>query len=213
MGTPRVPPFSLNVWPAFTDTMLAFVLVLVLVIVFQLARSVEVLAGDDPAAAQVDEDQQAVERALLAASERYGLGLSPEDVVEDGVIQEVTLGSDITFRPGSADLSPAGQRVLTTLAQSVVRAGVGTLVEVQVSGHTDPVPINTREFPTNWELSTARASRIVRHLTEGGIDPERVRLSATGFSAYRPVAPNTTATNMAANRRIEIRLVYSEQVA
>jgi chemotaxis protein MotB len=69
------------------------------------------------------------------------------------------------------------------------------------------VPINTREFPSNWELSAARALSVVKFLfTHGGIDP--ARLSAVGYGEYRPIAPNDTEINRQKNRRIEIYVEY-----
>ncbi|HSH70991.1 MAG TPA: OmpA family protein, partial [Deferrisomatales bacterium] len=81
----------------------------------------------------------------------------------------------------------------------------GTLVE----GHTDDVPIRgvlAQRFPTNWELSAARALSVVRFLQEvGGVDP--ARLAAAGYGEYRPAVPNDSAENRARNRRIELKLV------
>ncbi len=77
---------------------------------------------------------------------------------------------------------------------------------VRIEGHTDNVPINTAEFSSNWELSTRRATEVVRHLIEKyGFQPGRI--SASGYAEYRPVAPNDTEQNRALNRRIEIILL------
>jgi chemotaxis protein MotB len=80
---------------------------------------------------------------------------------------------------------------------------------IQVEGHTDNVRIVSslkKKFPTNWELSTARATEVVRYLQEaGGIAPKL--LSATGYSEYQPVAPNDTDEGKHKNRRIEIVLL------
>ena len=75
----------------------------------------------------------------------------------------------------------------------------------QVEGHTDNVPMKSARFPSNWELSTARASAVARFFDkEGGISPQR--LTACGYSYYRPVAPNDTPEGRSQNRRIEIIL-------
>jgi chemotaxis protein MotB len=80
---------------------------------------------------------------------------------------------------------------------------------IQVEGHTDNVKIfssGKSMYPTNWELSVARATQVVRYLQEqGGLDPKL--LSATGYSEYQPVAPNDTDEGKAKNRRIEIVLL------
>ena len=78
--------------------------------------------------------------------------------------------------------------------------------DVLVEGHTDNLPINTPEFPSNWELSTARATRVIRYFIENeNIDPDR--LSASGYSEYQPLRPNDTPENRAENRRVEIVLL------
>jgi len=80
---------------------------------------------------------------------------------------------------------------------------------IQIEGHTDNVPIVSalkKRFPTNWELSTARATEVVRYLQEqGGLDPKL--LSATGYAEYQPVAANDTDEGKRKNRRIEIVLL------
>ncbi len=73
---------------------------------------------------------------------------------------------------------------------------------IQVEGYTDNIPINSSRYPTNWELSSARASAIVKVLASQGVAPER--LAAVGYGEYQPVAPNTTAEGRAQNRRVTI---------
>jgi chemotaxis protein MotB len=70
------------------------------------------------------------------------------------------------------------------------------------------VSTDTRRFATNWELSTARATQVVRALAESGINPDAVRLSATGFGEFSPVRPNDSDAGRAENRRIQLRLFY-----
>ncbi len=103
-------------------------------------------------------------------------------------------------------IKPKGQEVLLKLADSF-RDSKGE--NIAVEGHTDDVQIGSAlidRFPTNWELSTARATAVVRFLQEkGNIAPER--LTASGFGFYRPVATNETPEGRKQNRRIEIILV------
>ncbi|MDK2959817.1 MAG: chemotaxis protein MotB, partial [Bacillota bacterium] len=78
-----------------------------------------------------------------------------------------------------------------------------------VEGHTDNLPINTYRFPSNWELSTARATTVVRYLAEKhGIPPDR--LSAAGYGEWRPVAPNDTPEHRAQNRRVDIVVLRTD---
>ena len=118
------------------------------------------------------------------------------------------LPSELLFASGSADLGEEGQRELDKLA--------GVLLDVveripddidwilRIDGHTDRVPINTPRFPSNWELSTARAVAVVRYLAEQGV-PER-RMVAAGFGEFFPVADGTSADALQQNRRIELKL-------
>lgn len=91
---------------------------------------------------------------------------------------------------------------------------VGTLLEnipnfVKVEGHTDSRPINTVQFPSNWELSGARASSVVRYFTEEkGLNP--IRFQIAGYADTRPVAPNDSSENMQLNRRVEIIILETE---
>jgi chemotaxis protein MotB len=200
----------LNVWPAFTDTMLAFVLILVLMLSYQVARSIELSDEErDPGVVQREEDQTRVEQ-LIRDFETQGYNI---DVTTDGVIQELRFGSDVTFQSGDAVLSSQGGRLLDRLAQEITgqgRAGqIRMLTEIQVGGHTDNVPINNAKFQSNWELSTARATRVVESLIESGVDPDQVTMSATGYSQYDPRASNRTDAGRKKNRRIEMRLIYT----
>lgn len=202
---------SLNVWPAFTDTMLAFVLILVLMLSYQVARSIELSDPEerDPGVVQREEDQTRVEQ-LIRDFETQGYNI---DVTTDGVIQELRFGSDVTFQSGDAVLSSQGGRLLDSLAQEITGQGqagqIKMLTEIQVGGHTDNVPINNAKFQSNWELSTARATRVVESLIESGVDPDQVTMSATGYSEYDPRASNRTDAGRKKNRRIEMRLIYT----
>ncbi|MEM1033344.1 MAG: OmpA family protein [Myxococcota bacterium] len=121
-------------------------------------------------------------------------------VLRDGrmVLQ---LRNEVLFDPGRVDIKPAGKdalkevaTILTTLEQR----------KLQVAGHTDNVPISTGRFPSNWELSTARAVNVVKFLVEQGVAPGE--LSAAGYGEYDPVASNDDRAGKAKNRRIEIVL-------
>lgn len=193
---------ELNVWPAFTDAMLAFVLVLVLMLAYQVGRAIQIIG---PTQNAIISDQRAVEDlldGLNLGGVRYDRGVGRTDI---------TLGSEVLFPSGSADLNPQGSALLNALASAVAGRGLPTLQEIQVQGHTDNVPTDGRRFSTNWELSTARASEVVRFLSESGVDPVRVHLSATGYGEFTPVASNESAEGRAMNRRIELRLLYAQR--
>jgi len=109
------------------------------------------------------------------------------------------LPSAVLFESGKADLSPEGKATLDEVAP--VLASFKDR-EFQVVGHTDNVPIKTSKFPSNWELSTARAVSVVKYLQDKGVPP--TSLSAGGYSEFQPVADNSDEAGKAANRRIEI---------
>ena len=118
----------------------------------------------------------------------------------------VNLVERILFDSGKADIKPGGLEVLRRVGG--ILKGVADK-QIQVEGHTDNVPISPRlkeTFPSNWELSTARATTVLRYLQDNaGIDGSR--LSAVGFGQYRPRADNATPEGRAQNRRIQIVLV------
>ena len=115
----------------------------------------------------------------------------------------------VMFDSGEAELKPAGAAVLRKVAAVLAQH---PNIKVHVIGHTDNVPIRPAarsRFPSNWELSTARATAAVRFLTENaGVDPRR--LGAVGYGEFRPVADNTTPEGRARNRRIAITILSEE---
>ena len=113
----------------------------------------------------------------------------------------ISLHGPMLFSRTSAEVGPEALPLLHTVARIMAKARY----EVQVHGHTDNFPVATPAYPTNWELSAARAVNVARVLIEdAGLDPALV--SATGHSMYRPRTPNVTAENKAENRRVEILL-------
>ncbi|WP_341939260.1 flagellar motor protein MotD [Marinimicrobium sp. C2-29] len=113
---------------------------------------------------------------------------------------QIELRDSILFDSGSAELSPRAENLFADMA--------GLLVEydnpVQVEGHTDDQPIRNQRYPSNWELSAARASAIVKLLQSEGVGPRR--LSAVGYGEHQPSASNATAEGRARNRRVTLMI-------
>ncbi|MEA1928473.1 MAG: OmpA family protein [Candidatus Auribacterota bacterium] len=107
------------------------------------------------------------------------------------------------FNPGGATLSPSGKEFVKLISQLFL---ISPTSKVRISGHTDNVPIHTRRYPSNWELSCARATSVMRYLIDScGIDPEI--LSSVGYGPYQPLVPNDTEEGRAKNRRVEIEVI------
>lgn len=195
---PLTPPDAVRPWPSFVDVMSSMLVILVFVITLLSIRSGRMLeAAQARAAATEAQALLAQEVALIVRDE----GVSLE---REGGELRIRLQESVLFPSGSAELTPEGREVLLGLARRL--ASIPGQIEVQ--GHTDDRPIAgalALKWPTNWELSTARATAVVRLLErEGGIEP--ARLSGSGFGEHRPVASNETEEGRARNRRIEIVL-------
>lgn len=128
---------------------------------------------------------------------RQGM-LESVDVLTAAGKVELRIRENILFESGQAELRPAGRAVLDQLLPLLRAEGR----DITVEGHTDNVPISTERFPSNWELSAARAAIVVRHLIGAGFPPER--LSAVGHADTRPLTDNTTAEGRARNRRVAL---------
>jgi len=114
----------------------------------------------------------------------------------------ITIKEKVTFSPGEADILGSFEPVLDTIAGIIHKY---PYFHVEIIGHTDNVPINTFRYPSNWELSVARAASVLKYFINNHyIDSSR--LSIKGNADQKPVAPNDTPANRAQNRRVEIRL-------
>jgi chemotaxis protein MotB len=129
------------------------------------------------------------------------------DVVATGTEVNLVIKDDILFAEGSADLTPLGRSVLDGIAQTLKQNDY----PVSVEGHTDNVPIHTAQFPSNWELSSFRATNVARYFIHRGVATERLR--AIGYADTRPVADNDTAAGRALNRRVSLVINMNEPSA
>jgi len=122
---------------------------------------------------------------------------------------KLTFVDKILFNSGSTQINKKGKEILLSFTESIREDRNHNIL---VEGHTDNVSVGSAlksKFPSNWELSTARSSAVVRYLQEdGGIEPER--LSAIGYSYFKPVASNDDEEGRSQNRRIEIILTRSK---
>ncbi len=115
---------------------------------------------------------------------------------EEGIV--ITLSDLLLFPEGGTNLSEKGHDILGKVAALLSKLAY----HVKIKGHTDSSPISSTIYPSNWELSSARASMVARLLVDNGVLPQYI--SAEGYAHYRPVATNDTAKGRALNRRVEI---------
>ncbi|MGO9445024.1 MAG: flagellar motor protein MotD [Thiobacillaceae bacterium] len=114
---------------------------------------------------------------------------------------KVDISDSILFAPGQAVLGEGSIGLLKTLSDFIQSKPI----RLEVGGHTDDVPISNSSFPSNWELSAARASRVVRLFRDTGVD--EYRMTAVGYGATRPVLPNDTAAGRMRNRRVTLMIL------
>jgi chemotaxis protein MotB len=179
------------------------------------ARNTALAAALDTQVAAVSRQKETELNQLRSTYDQLVSGMQAE--IAQGQIQitrladrlNVSMVDRILFPSGEADITPAGYRILHRVGD-VLKTAAGKIIRVE--GHTDNVAISEqlqRTFPTNWELSTTRASNVVRFLQDSvGIDP--TRLQAVGLSQYHPVETNETVQGRSQNRRIEIALLPME---
>jgi len=120
------------------------------------------------------------------------------DVIPTSEGYAIRMSSPVLFDLASAELKPEGRAILAKVAGTLRPTGDN----IRVEGHTDNVPIHTAKFPSNWELSTARALSVLKFLNANGIAP--TRLSAVGYGEFRPLVDNNTQAHRDVNRRVEI---------
>jgi chemotaxis protein MotB len=158
------------------------------------------------AAAKEQEDFRRLKEQIDAYAREKGIQDKLQTVIAQRGLVIRLLTDRVLFDSGAAELKPAATPVLTKVGAILRKEGAH---QIMVEGHTDTVPISGSLFPTNWELSTARASRVVRFLIGSGVSQQR--LSAAGYAALHPLATNQTAGGRSRNRRVEIVLLRSGQ--
>jgi chemotaxis protein MotB len=171
------------------------------------ARSVPSASAQSAAAASQQQLAAAHESAVFAHikaeldayARAHGFSKSVQTSIEaQGLVIRV-LTDDLLFESGQAMLEGQANGLLGKISQLL---NVDETHPIDVEGNTDNVPIHGSQYPSNWELSTARASTVVSFLAEHGVSP--ARLTATGYAEQHPMASNATAAGRARNRRVEI---------
>jgi chemotaxis protein MotB len=152
------------------------------------------------AAANTEQNQLTkLQQELNAYAQAHGFAAQVQTTIDRRGLVVRVLTDRLLFDSGEATLKPAGLPLMDEVAQLL---NVDLSHPITVEGHTDNVPISSAQFPSNWELSTARATAVVRYLIRHGVG--RQRLAAAGYADTHPVATNATAAGRALNRRVEI---------
>ncbi len=203
---------QVNTWSVFTDLVLAMLLLLVFVIFVQ-------FIGNSRAFVQLMiAGQQAQMSALLEKHLKDDYHYLT--TVTDGNLQRLRFSSSVLFDSASSRLKSSGQRMLSRVGQALLE-GKEQYQAILIEGHTDDVAIGNAAFASNWELSSARATAVVRYLEQSvKMDPKVFRIAAVGRSEYVPASksidfkaakPAQIKQWRELNRRIEVVLVYSEK--
>jgi chemotaxis protein MotB len=154
------------------------------------------------AAGKENQEFEQLKQQLDAYAKTHGLASKLEtQITRRGLVIRL-LTDNVLFDSGQARIKPRALPLLTKIAGLLQ---VDTQHPINVEGHTDNVPINSSQFPTNWELSTARASSVVRFLIANGGPTDR--LGAVGYAQLHPIASNSTDGGRSRNRRVEIVLL------
>ncbi|MEW6327190.1 MAG: flagellar motor protein MotB [Thermodesulfobacteriota bacterium] len=157
-------------------------------------------AGYEEAAMKetAEEIKKSLEAKGDGSEQSVGISLNERGMV-------ISIADKVFFDIGQAAIREDVKPILDEIAQILLK----TPNQIRIEGHTDNIPINTPQFPSNWELSTARATSIIRHfLTRYPFDPRK--LSAAGYGEYRPIALNDNEDGRSKNRRVDIVILRSK---
>jgi chemotaxis protein MotB len=166
--------------------------------------SAELQAALNSMSASVSEQDTfvALKAKMDAYAKAHGFGDKVQTIIERRGLVVRVLTDNLLFASGSATLKPGADQLLDEIAQLL---NLDPSHPITVEGHTDNQPIATAQFPSNWELSTTRATNVVRFLISRGVIASR--LGAVGYADLHPIASNATAAGRAKNRRVEIVLM------
>jgi chemotaxis protein MotB len=165
------------------------------------SKQLEAALNSMSAALKEQASLAALKQKLDAYAKEHGLSHDVQTVIDRRGLVVRVLTDQLLFSSGQATLQSAGFPLLNEVAQLL---NVDKSHPITVEGHTDNVPISSSQYPSNWELSTDRATTVVRYLIAKGVD--RQRLGAVGYADLHPIASNATAAGRARNRRVEIVL-------
>ena len=221
-----------NFWPSFADAMLAFVIIVIILLVFVLFsgvmmdESIRIAQSDVTAQINANYEGELVDRYDRGTESHYVIkrnGVEEIEIYSSLQLQRITFRGSVLFPVNRYELSPEGQEALRTVGRAFMDQ-LDAIEQIQIEGHTDSMPTGTYE-EGNLELGARRAISVLRFLEEDeelGIDPASQLMSATSYGEFRPVsrevgqvydmgaleAANRDDSLRQMNRRIELLLIY-----
>jgi chemotaxis protein MotB len=157
-------------------------------------------AAEQQQAAEEQSNLEEIKAQVDAYAKMHGFsGLIQTSIDQRGLVIRI-LTDKVLFDSGHAELKASGAPILTEVSHLLITTRFSNAIAVE--GNTDNVPISGGEFPSNWELSTARANAVLEFFIHHGV--AETRLTVVGFADQRPIAPNDTAAGRALNRRVDV---------
>ncbi|MCK4390184.1 MAG: OmpA family protein [Desulfobacterales bacterium] len=206
-----------NIWPALVDVIIATLMILLL---FMIIQHISFFLSDALKRIEIKNRQG---RLVQMIKDMETTGKIPKDTIQCETIgdhQKLRFSSALLFPLGKAEIPPDRMesfKFLDALGEILHRTYYENRLfdQIYIEGHTDTTPIYSKRYPSNWELSTARAVYITKYFLKHKILlpslSDKRFLGAAGYGEYNYIMPNDTEEGKAANRRIEILLVYSER--
>jgi chemotaxis protein MotB len=152
----------------------------------------------EAAVSQQNQTFDAAQKQIQDRLDGSGLGSTVQFRKESRGLVVTVVTDQVLFSAGASDLQPEGTRVLDGMAPALANLPN----QIAIEGHTDNRPISSTQYPTNWELSTARSTSVLRYLLTRGVPGSR--LSAAGYADQKPLVPNNSDAHRAENRRVEL---------
>ena len=180
---------------SFVDILLLLLTLFALLFVYTKTQE---LPSQDEQTKQIDQEPTSSQNLdelhkELSAFEHLQVSVNEQTI-------NLEINNSIMFQPGSANIGDEG---LALLDQVITKLPTN-YESISIEGHTDNISISTEKYPSNWELSSARASNVIRHLVKRGFQPEKLR--AIGYADTRPISSNDTPVGREKNRRVSIQL-------
>jgi chemotaxis protein MotB len=166
------------------------------------AQAPKVPTVEDTLAKRELESLRRVQAELRAWAKQHGVSERIRATIDERGLVVRLLTDEVLFDPGHAVVKSGSDPLLAKIGALLGSGRIGN--PIRVEGHTDDTPIATAQFPSNWELSAARAIAVVQYLMGRGVPPQR--LVAAGFGEFQPIDPGTTDEAYSRNRRIELKL-------